>query len=384
MVQTRHQKSKPKKQPQIKKHGKQADISDLRAQLDALGLKIIHVTPDGNCFFRSLADQLEANEDEHEKYRSMVVQYILKNREMFEPFIEDDVPFEEYCQTMGKDGTWAGNMELQAASLVTRSNICIHRNMSPRWYIQNFDNRGARMIHLSYHDGEHYNSVRLKEDSCIGPARPIIIKADADLSATSHQAKDAVSKSKGGAGKNIIHAESIKLVMGGSGCENAAKVEQVLLQVDGDVDAAIEFLIAEQGTEEHLVEKNKISNQTDTSYGDDENGNSERHKEELENNSDGQNPTSNSIKRAHDDSNSQQDNKKISRNKVCPCGSKKKYKACCGSGAGRSSIKFAVNQAVDSSKSRRERKQVKKGGAAKAAASYRSDELLSDMGALCI
>lgn len=46
---------------------------------------------------------------------------------MFEPFIEDDVSFDEYCQSMEKDGTWAGNMELQAASLVTRTNICIHR-----------------------------------------------------------------------------------------------------------------------------------------------------------------------------------------------------------------------------------------------------------------
>lgn len=46
---------------------------------------------------------------------------------MFEPFIEDEVPFEEYCKTMDNDGTWAGHMELQAASLVTRSNICIHR-----------------------------------------------------------------------------------------------------------------------------------------------------------------------------------------------------------------------------------------------------------------
>ena len=50
-----------------------------------------------------------------------------KNREMFEPFIEDEVPFDEYCQSMEKDGTWAGHMELQAASLVTHSNICIHR-----------------------------------------------------------------------------------------------------------------------------------------------------------------------------------------------------------------------------------------------------------------
>jgi len=27
---------------------------------------------------------------------------------------------------MLKDGTWAGHMELQAASLLTRRNICIH------------------------------------------------------------------------------------------------------------------------------------------------------------------------------------------------------------------------------------------------------------------
>lgn len=39
---------------QIKKQGKQADISQFRAQLDALGLKIIQVTADGNCFFRSV------------------------------------------------------------------------------------------------------------------------------------------------------------------------------------------------------------------------------------------------------------------------------------------------------------------------------------------
>lgn len=49
------------------------------------------------------------------------------HKEEFEPFIEDEVPFDEYCKSMGEDGTWAGNMELQAASLVTRSNICIHR-----------------------------------------------------------------------------------------------------------------------------------------------------------------------------------------------------------------------------------------------------------------
>lgn len=37
---------------QTKKNSKQSDISEFRAQLDVLGLKIIEVTADGNCFFR--------------------------------------------------------------------------------------------------------------------------------------------------------------------------------------------------------------------------------------------------------------------------------------------------------------------------------------------
>ncbi|XP_039167445.1 OVARIAN TUMOR DOMAIN-containing deubiquitinating enzyme 7-like isoform X2 [Eucalyptus grandis] len=254
MVQKQHHKSNAKKQPHVKKQGKQADNTQFRAQLDALGLKIVQVTADGNCFFRAVADQLEGNEEEHGKYRSTVVQYILKNREMFEPFIEDDAPFEEYCKTMDNDGTWAGHMELQAASLVTRSNICIHRNMSPRWYIRNFDQPGARMIHLSYHDEEHYNSVRLKEDTGDGPARPITIKVDSNLSSSSRQAKAGSKKSKAGTGKVITDAGSIKLVMAGSGCENIEKVEQTLLQMYGDVDAAIEYLIAEKGIEDFSEE----------------------------------------------------------------------------------------------------------------------------------
>lgn len=381
MAKTKHQKSKSKKQPHIKKYGKQADIPQLRE----LGLKIIQVAADGNCFFRALADQLEGDEEKHDKYRSMVVQYIEKNRELFEPFIEDEVPFHEYCQSMEKDGTWAGHMELQAASHVTRSNICIHQNMSPRWYVRNFDHCGARMIHLSYHDGEHYNSVRSHEDPCDGPARPIIIKADADFSATSHQVKAGAGKSKAGAGKNIIHAGSVRQVMEGSGCENVEKVEQVLLQVDGDIDAAVEFMIADQGTEEYLVENNKLPLKLDTSFGDEENGDCKLGKK-IENNTGGKDPPSNCIEKNRDNTNSLKDNKRIPKNKACPCGSKKKHKSCCVSTAGRSSVELAVhiNQEVDYGKKRKERMQGKKGGVGKAAASYRSGGLQADMGALCI
>ncbi|OVA15869.1 Ovarian tumor [Macleaya cordata] len=375
MVQPKkHQKSKPRKQqPHVKKHGKQTNITEFGSQLDTLGLKIVQVTADGNCFFRALADQLEGNEEEHRKYRLMVVKYILDHREEFEPFIEDEVPFDEYCQSMENDGTWAGHMELQAGSLVTRRNICIHRMMSPRWYIRNFDGHASHMIHLSYHNEEHYNSVRSKEDPCSGPVKPIVIKADADLSATTNKAKVAVTKSKGSSCKNI-DTGSIKLVMIGSGFENADKVVQVLQQLDGDVDAAIEFLIAEQSVGDDLVENGELPHKEDSPDGD-----CGPPEVPRENTSEHDGPDNN------DDYSTEQSDKKIPRNKVCPCGSKKKYKACCGSIKGKSSTEFVINHKVASRKGKNERKQGRKGGPVKVVPSHGSDGGdPPDMGALCI
>ncbi|KAG7539425.1 OTU domain [Arabidopsis suecica] len=378
MAKTKQQKSKPKKQPhQVKKkQGKDCDLSQFRAQLDALGLKIIQVTSDGNCFFRAIADQLEGNEDEHNKYRNMVVQYIVKNREMFEPFIEDDVPFEDYCKTMDDDGTWAGNMELQAASLVTRSNICIHRNMSPRWYIRNFEDTRTRMIHLSYHDGEHYNSVRSKEDACGGPARPIVIEADAKVSAASKQAKATESKSKNKADKCNVDAGAIKVVMSGSCCDNAEKAEQVLVQVNGDVDAAIEFLIAEKGMESLTEDDLEIASVADTTNpmeaSDSSVESTEQSKEELNEN---ESASCTNIETVNAKCRSQTDDKKIPRNKTCPCGSKKKYKSCCGTAAGRSSVKLLVSQTTESKKGR---KNLRRG------TSNEVEANVPDVGALCI
>jgi len=43
---------KPPKRDAGKKLGKKADMTEFRAQLDSLGLKIVEVNADGNCFFR--------------------------------------------------------------------------------------------------------------------------------------------------------------------------------------------------------------------------------------------------------------------------------------------------------------------------------------------
>ena len=66
-----------------------------KIQSAALGLQIIPVGADGNCFFRAIAHQIEGNEEEHSRYREMVVEYIMQHREDFEPFIENNVNFDE-------------------------------------------------------------------------------------------------------------------------------------------------------------------------------------------------------------------------------------------------------------------------------------------------
>ncbi|XP_022036470.1 OVARIAN TUMOR DOMAIN-containing deubiquitinating enzyme 7-like isoform X2 [Helianthus annuus] len=101
--------------------------------------------------------------------------------------------------------------------------------------------------------------MRLKEDPCNGPATPIIIKADVDLSVKAHQTNAAVSK----ADAKSTKAESVRTVKAGSRCEDKRKIQQVLLQVDGDVDAAIEVIITGQGTGESLVENDGVAYSVD-------------------------------------------------------------------------------------------------------------------------
>jgi OTU domain-containing protein 3 len=114
---------------------------------------------------RALADQLEGSPNNHHIYREKICDYIAQHRDLFEPFIEDDVPFEEvifvncislrklrtkfknltglymcllillvffhvfsqYLTQMRKNATWGGNIEIQAASLLFHVNISIYQ-----------------------------------------------------------------------------------------------------------------------------------------------------------------------------------------------------------------------------------------------------------------
>jgi len=134
------------------------------------------VAGDGNCLFRAIADQLDGNPDNHPKYRKRICEYIEINRLDFEPFIEDDEPFDEYMTRMKRNATWGGQMEIQACSLAYSCNITIHQLNKPRWDMATFPASQVKTIHLSYHQGEHYSSVRKIGDENVKYAIPKEIK----------------------------------------------------------------------------------------------------------------------------------------------------------------------------------------------------------------
>lgn len=150
--------SKKKKKQQSKQ-----EYEKFKEQLNSLNLRINEVGGDGNCLFRSICDQLEGSETNHEYYRELACEYIEENKDFLKFFIEDDKSFEDYVTSMRKSGTWGGNLELYSLSMSLNVNFYIFLLDRPLYIVKNHD-VPKRNIFLSYHNGEHYNSVRMKDD----------------------------------------------------------------------------------------------------------------------------------------------------------------------------------------------------------------------------
>ena len=109
----------------------------------------------------------------HRKYREAAVEFIEENKEQYAPFIEDDETIDQYLGDMRKDGIWGGQMEIQALSIKFNFNVIVHQVDNPIMAFENFPRGSVPTVHISYHLGEHYNSVRLADDIEDGPAKPI-------------------------------------------------------------------------------------------------------------------------------------------------------------------------------------------------------------------
>jgi len=147
------------------------DCIQLDNQLLELNLSLKLIPEDGNCLFRALGDQLDGNSDDHMKYRQEVVQFMKDHRDDFEPFVEDDISFDQHLQNLSNVGTFGGNDSIVAFARLYDLTVVIHQLNKPLWQVFSEGGNRGKELHISYHNGDHYNSVRRCQDlNGSGPA----------------------------------------------------------------------------------------------------------------------------------------------------------------------------------------------------------------------
>eukprot|EP00798_Chlamydomonas_sp_ICE-L_P015261 gene15262-21344_t len=170
----------------------------------------------------------KGNEGLHTKLRKQVVDYMRETPDDFAPFVEDDETLESYLKRMQKDGIWAGNMEVVAACHVLKCNVVIHQQGSPCWSVKSYPD-SAPTLHLSYHDGQHYNSVRNADDYGAGVPEPVVIKPASN--------------------RDDCEGDGQEGGEDGPSEQQVLMWEKALKQCGGDIEAAIEWVIEQLSNE---------------------------------------------------------------------------------------------------------------------------------------
>ncbi|NXJ79776.1 OTUD3 protein, partial [Trogon melanurus] len=190
-----------------------------------------------NCLFRALGDQLEGHSRNHLRHRQDTVDFMMKQREDFEPFVEDDVPFERHVTNLAKPGTFAGNDAIVAFARNNQVNVVIHQLNAPLWQIRGTDKKTARELHIAYRYGEHYDSVRRINDDSEAPANlqmEMLCKNDSN--------KEEEVKPRKGDSEDEIEADvedAVQKVCSATGCSDTEFVSRVLEVEDYNVESAI-------------------------------------------------------------------------------------------------------------------------------------------------
>lgn len=220
------------------------NFPSFKIQLKKMGLQLRDIPADGNCLFRALGDQLEGHCRHHFRHRKDVVDFMRTHRYDFEPFVEDDLPFDEHVKNLQKLGTHAGNDAIVAFAKLHNVNVIIHQLNGKPLMIQGptTSTEQTSQLHIAYHNGDHYSSVRKLDDNTESPAH-IRLQEHLDKGAN-HRAK----LTSQGAGGGVVSAkrglEDIESeVQNATNCQDVERVRQSLLECDYDVDAAIAYLL---------------------------------------------------------------------------------------------------------------------------------------------
>ncbi|XP_011043405.1 PREDICTED: OTU domain-containing protein 5-like isoform X2 [Populus euphratica] len=131
------------------------------------GLEVKKMLEDGNCLFRAVADQVYGDSEMYDSARQMCMDYMERERDHFSQFITEG--FTSYCKRKRRDKVYGNNVEIQALSEMYNRPIHIYSySTEPINIFHGSYNTDTPPIHLSYHHGNHYNSLVNPRRSTIG------------------------------------------------------------------------------------------------------------------------------------------------------------------------------------------------------------------------
>ncbi|CAF1089394.1 unnamed protein product [Rotaria sordida] len=246
--QEREIRRQEKQSREKKAHAKgDENIGEFNNQLRAFNLQLRYIVGDGNCLFRSFADQMDGDQHRHSYYREKICDYMRINRADFEPFIVDQ-PFDAFIRSLSKDGTYGGNECLVAFSRLFDAKICIHQLNQPVWIVC-FSDSPKHEIHISYHDYEHYSSVRKLGDRGSASANIRQTMTTCNISSTNEKSQKTTNETTYGACAidstelfsehdiDYIHSQLTNSV-------DRQLIRDTLIDNHGDIDGTIAYLLA--------------------------------------------------------------------------------------------------------------------------------------------
>jgi len=98
--------------PSVSNSENLAYLTDFQLQLNNEGLFLLEMEKDGNCLFRSVADQLCSNQNEHGKFRKIAVDFISDHIIRYSNFMTLDAGTNchDYVQKLAQEGTWGSHL----------------------------------------------------------------------------------------------------------------------------------------------------------------------------------------------------------------------------------------------------------------------------------
>jgi OTU domain-containing protein 6 len=152
----------------------QIETQQLQDQVSKAGMRIVPVTPDGHCLYRSVAVQLYKDPSAYPRVRSMAAHEMRSYPDRYKAFceVESDTQYEKYVSKVESSAEWGGHVELLALAQALMTKIQVYTGDSAKPLVMEptsqTDASGSRSnddaLSVSYHRfayslGEHYNAV---------------------------------------------------------------------------------------------------------------------------------------------------------------------------------------------------------------------------------